>query len=194
MASDAQRDREGRRPAAEAGIMFGTELGWIAVASRGEVLTAVVFGYPSRERAERVLADRCGGQFDTRGGSRWLGHVAELLTAYAASEEVGFSGITVDDEHLTPFGRRVVGVCRSIARGQVRSYGELAAACGAARSARGRHRDGKESLPDRCALPSRRGCGGLVGWILGAGRFGDEAAAIGNGGVLNRNTTTRLAQ
>jgi methylated-DNA-[protein]-cysteine S-methyltransferase len=60
----------------------------------------------------------------------------DLLARYAAGEAVDFSQVPLDLDHLTRFARRVVAACRRIPRGQVRTYGELAAACGAAGAAR----------------------------------------------------------
>ncbi len=122
-----------------------TELGWMALAQRDEVLRGIVFGHSSRRQAIDSL-------------NRYLGHgsaasmifdtveiddqpaaivdVVERLTAYAAGEDVDFSDVRIDQSHLTDFGRRIVLACRRIPRGETRSYGELAAACGSPGAAR----------------------------------------------------------
>jgi methylated-DNA-[protein]-cysteine S-methyltransferase len=119
-----------------AAIVFRTELGWAAVAGRDEALAGVVFGYPSEERAARMLASHARGRMDRAAGPRWLRGVAELLERYAAGEAVDFSGVRLELDNLTPFARQVVAVCRGIPRGEVRTYGELAAACGSPGAAR----------------------------------------------------------
>jgi methylated-DNA-[protein]-cysteine S-methyltransferase len=60
----------------------------------------------------------------------------EVVQQYAAGSPVDFSGLSLDLDYLTPFGRRVAAACRSIPRGEVRSYGDLAAACGSPGAAR----------------------------------------------------------
>jgi methylated-DNA-[protein]-cysteine S-methyltransferase len=62
--------------------------------------------------------------------------VAELLACYAAGGDVDFSDVELDLEYQTPLGRRVIAACRAIPHGEVRTYGELAAECGAPGAAR----------------------------------------------------------
>jgi methylated-DNA-[protein]-cysteine S-methyltransferase len=117
--------------------IFPTDLGWMAVAGRGDVIVSIVFGYPTQEQAARVLASRLAKPIAHVATTRWLEDVAALLERYAAGEPVDFSEVQLDLDHLTPFARRVVAACRNIPRGEVQSYGELAAACespGAARA------------------------------------------------------------
>lgn len=62
-------------------------------------------------RAELVL--------DEAGGARWAADLAAWLSGNVAD-------LLVDYRGLTPFERKVLTACRSIPRGEVRSYGELA--------------------------------------------------------------------
>jgi methylated-DNA-[protein]-cysteine S-methyltransferase len=135
----------GRRIAASVGeeigapfaaIIFHTELAWTAVAGRDGALSGLVFGHPSEERAARVLAAGISGPIDRAAAPRWLCDAAELLERCAAGEPVDFSGVPLALDHLTPFARQVVAACRNIPRGEVRTYGELAAACGSPGAAR----------------------------------------------------------
>ena len=139
--SAARRRRAGDLFAAA----FETELGWMAIAERDEVLTGVGFGHPSERQALQALRKNLGGnaasesvvflKIEEQPSS--IADVVERLKAYAAGEDVDFSDVAVDERHLTDFGRRVVAACRRIPRGKTRSYGELAAACdspGAARA------------------------------------------------------------
>jgi methylated-DNA-[protein]-cysteine S-methyltransferase len=119
-----------------AAAVFRTDLGWMGVAGRDEELAQVVFGYPSRERAERTLASRVGRRTSLAASHGSLESVVDLLTRYAAGEAVDFSDVSLALDHLTPLARRIVAACRSIPRGEVISYGELASACGAPGAAR----------------------------------------------------------
>jgi methylated-DNA-[protein]-cysteine S-methyltransferase len=119
--------------------IFPTELGWMAIAGREGVLMSIDFGYPSDERAAGVLASRISQTFRRPPefhSTGWLHDVATLLAQYAVGQPVDLDEIVVDVEHLTPFGRRVVAACRNIPRGEVRTYGELAAECGSPGAAR----------------------------------------------------------
>jgi methylated-DNA-[protein]-cysteine S-methyltransferase len=62
--------------------------------------------------------------------------VAELLACYAAGGVVDFSDVGLDLEYQTPLGRRIIAACRAIPRGEVRTYGEIAAECGSPGAAR----------------------------------------------------------
>jgi methylated-DNA-[protein]-cysteine S-methyltransferase len=119
--------------------IFPTELGWMAIAGREGVLVSIDFGYPSEERAAGVLASRISQTFrrpPELHATGWLRDVATLLEQYASGQAVDLDEIVVDIEHLTPFGRRVVAACRNIPRGEVRTYGGLAAECGSPGAAR----------------------------------------------------------
>jgi methylated-DNA-[protein]-cysteine S-methyltransferase len=116
--------------------VFHSPLGWLGLAGREEMLAVVVFGYPSCERAERELAARTLGPIEIGAAPPWLRRAARLLARYAAGDAVDFSGVGLDLHYLTPFGRRIVAACRNIPRGEVRTYGELAAECGSPGAAR----------------------------------------------------------
>jgi methylated-DNA-[protein]-cysteine S-methyltransferase len=123
---------------------FETELGWMAIAERDEVLTGLVFGHASERQAMQALRKNLGCtvaspsvvflEIEEQPSS--IADVVERLQVYAAGEDVEFSDVAVDERHLTDFGRRVVQACRRIPRGRTRSYGELAAACGSPGAAR----------------------------------------------------------
>jgi methylated-DNA-[protein]-cysteine S-methyltransferase len=119
--------------------IFQTELGWMAVAGRDGSLVSIDFGHPSQERAAEMLAarlSRSGFSSQRLQTPHWLRDVALLLERYAEGEPVDFSDVIVDLDHLTPFARRVVAACRNIPRGEVLSYGDLAAYCGSPGAAR----------------------------------------------------------
>jgi methylated-DNA-[protein]-cysteine S-methyltransferase len=62
--------------------------------------------------------------------------LADRFTAYFAGEHVSFDDVDVDLEDETPFGMRLAEVLRSVPRGEVVSYGELAELAGRRRAAR----------------------------------------------------------
>jgi methylated-DNA-[protein]-cysteine S-methyltransferase len=62
--------------------------------------------------------------------------VVERLRAYFAGERVTFGDVPVDLEYETPFLERCARALREIPRGEVVTYGELAALAGAPRAAR----------------------------------------------------------
>jgi methylated-DNA-[protein]-cysteine S-methyltransferase len=62
--------------------------------------------------------------------------VVQLLQAYFAGEPVAVGGVPVDLDYETPFLARCADALRAIPRGEVVTYGELAALAGAPRAAR----------------------------------------------------------
>ena len=62
--------------------------------------------------------------------------VVALLDAYFAGEPVDLSDVPVDLEYETPFLERCAHALRSVPRGEVVTYGELAALAGAPGAAR----------------------------------------------------------
>jgi methylated-DNA-[protein]-cysteine S-methyltransferase len=70
--------------------------------------------------------------------ARTLGsdELVERLQAYFAGDDVSFDDVPVDLEHETPFLERCARALRGIPRGEVVTYGELAALAGAPGAAR----------------------------------------------------------
>jgi len=141
--------RTSRRPSASraldfVAVAFATELGWMALAQHDEVLAGVVFGCASKRQATQSLRQNLAwgaaspivDVLETEEHPTSITGVVERLEAYAAGEDVDFSDVAVDEQHLTDFGRRIVKACRRIPRGRTRSYGELAASCGSPGAAR----------------------------------------------------------
>ena len=62
--------------------------------------------------------------------------VVELLQAYFAGEEVALEDVPVDLEYDSPFFSRCAEALRAVPRGEVVTYGELAALAGAPGAAR----------------------------------------------------------
>jgi methylated-DNA-[protein]-cysteine S-methyltransferase len=110
---------------------FPTELGWMAIAWRGERLIRTAFGHPSAAAAAAHL-DLAESQpvADRRDLPAWVADLVSRLEAYAVGEQVSFDDVPVDLSHMTAFQQKVVRACRKISRGKTRTYGELAAAAG----------------------------------------------------------------
>ncbi|MFO0787975.1 MAG: methylated-DNA--[protein]-cysteine S-methyltransferase [Pirellulales bacterium] len=124
---------------------FLTELGWMAVAWRDDVLVGNSFGHASRRAAELVIACTPGlpeafCRFDVENQAdelpAWVADLIDRLERFAIGEPVEFANVPVAQDHLTPFGRKVAAACRRITWGQSRTYGELAIECGSSGAAR----------------------------------------------------------
>jgi methylated-DNA-[protein]-cysteine S-methyltransferase len=124
---------------------FSTDLGWMSIAWRDEVLIGNVFGHASRRTAEFALARipglphsflRIEAEGQMTGAPAWIGKLVDGLRRFASGEPVSFSDVPLSLDHLTPFGRHVVAACQRITWGQTRSYGDLAAECGSPGAAR----------------------------------------------------------
>jgi methylated-DNA-[protein]-cysteine S-methyltransferase len=124
---------------------FETELGSMAIAWDETVLRGIAFGHATRRNAEIALARSLqllhpGGRFASHGPSHdmpnWAKELVDGLRRFAEGEPVDFANVPLALDHLTSFGRRVIGACRRIGWGQTRSYGELANECGAPGAAR----------------------------------------------------------
>lgn len=62
--------------------------------------------------------------------------IADRLRRYFAGDNVSFDDVAVDLEYQTPFFASCAGVLRAVPRGEVVTYGELAALAGAPGAAR----------------------------------------------------------
>jgi methylated-DNA-[protein]-cysteine S-methyltransferase len=117
--------------------VFASELGWMALAWKGESLTRFTFGHPSAAAAIASLeADEGWTTSAVKSAPKWIGELAERLQSYASGNDECFDDVPVDLTHLSAFQTRVVRTCRRIGRGRVQSYGELAVAAGAPGAAR----------------------------------------------------------
>jgi methylated-DNA-[protein]-cysteine S-methyltransferase len=138
--------------------VFPTELGWIALAVCDETLCGLVFGHATAEKANAALGRPAGSKpvlnrkrLSNRDAlvSQTLVRLVDELQRFAAGEPVEFRDVAINEEHLTPFGRRIVAACRRIPFGQTRSYGQLAAVCGSPGAARA---VGQVMAKNRCPL------------------------------------------
>ena len=73
---------------------------------------------------------------DARNGDDFAPTLIARLRAYFAGTEDGFADVELDLEELTPFGRELAQALRNVPRGDVVTYGELAALAGRPGAAR----------------------------------------------------------
>jgi methylated-DNA-[protein]-cysteine S-methyltransferase len=94
---------------------------------------------PSQTPAHLGQGARAAGvvsQELSNGGRGFVTEVARLLQAYFAGERVPLEDVPVDLEYETPFLTRCAAALRTVPRGEVVTYGELAALAGAPGAAR----------------------------------------------------------
>ena len=72
----------------------------------------------------------------SRRGRGFVSEVVQMLQAYFEGEEVGLAEVPVDLDYETPFLSRCAEALRTVPRGEVVTYGELAALAGAPGAAR----------------------------------------------------------
>jgi O-6-methylguanine DNA methyltransferase len=73
---------------------------------------------------------------DPHSGDDFVPTLVARLRDYFAGADEDFSDVELDLEELTPFGRRLAGALRAVPRGEVVTYGELAALAGRPGAAR----------------------------------------------------------
>ncbi len=159
--------------------VFKTLQGWCAMLGRGEVLRALTFGHRSAQSAIDWL--NVDGAFNVRRSS-WNPLLAERIAAVLAGEPDDLRDVAIDDDHLTPFARKVVAACRRIPWGQTR---ELCAVGGGGgtprRGAGGGQRDGQESRAAGGAVPSSDRQRRAIGRIFRAPGIVAETPAASDG-------------
>ncbi|MCS7207657.1 MAG: methylated-DNA--[protein]-cysteine S-methyltransferase [Dehalococcoidia bacterium] len=148
--------------------LFPTAWGWVAgVVSEGGVRALSLPRPTPAEAWAQVLPWAEGAQPNASA----LAVVRERIQAYLQGHPVALEDIPVDSEGAPPFFRRVWEMCRSIPRGQVRTYKWLAEAVGHPRAVRG---VGQAMARNRVPLvvPCHRvvgSDGGLHGYAGGVG-------------------------
>ena len=113
--------------------VFPSQLGWIAIQTRGQTLVQLSFGLASPEKAFAAL-DRSVAAGATVGEER--SELSVRLQAYAEGAIDQFLDVKLDPGPQTDFQKRIVQKCRRIAYGSTMTYGELAEAAGFSRAAR----------------------------------------------------------
>ncbi|MHB8971556.1 MAG: methylated-DNA--[protein]-cysteine S-methyltransferase [Pirellulaceae bacterium] len=112
---------------------FFSRLGWMAACWQFCQLQRLVFGYTSQRRA----LDAIGGQAtDVHLLVESQRNLVQRLQAVADGAEDDFLDVDLELHDRTAFQLAVIDHCRQVRRGQVLTYGQLAARAGHPRSAR----------------------------------------------------------
>jgi len=114
-------------------VVFDSELGWIVVEWQADKVTLISFGHDSPAAAARRSA---GEPVDPKETPQWVARFVEKVKKFAAGKIVDWSDVPLDFGPRSEFQKKVQQACQRIPRGEVRSYGELAAAAGSPGAAR----------------------------------------------------------
>jgi methylated-DNA-[protein]-cysteine S-methyltransferase len=136
IATASGKTRQASDSTAHFAHLFSSDLGWIGLAWRGEVLTRLTFGHSGPQAAAAALPERLDLADSERQLPVSLRRTVVRLQRFAAGTEDSFLDLAIDLDHCTPFQRQVVQACRAIEAGSTRSYRDLAVACGSPRAAR----------------------------------------------------------
>jgi methylated-DNA-[protein]-cysteine S-methyltransferase len=103
-----------------------------SVAAAGPLDPSQTPAHPgSAARADDVVSPKA-----SRRSRGFVSEVVQMLQAYFEGEEVGLAEVPVDLDYETPFLSRCAEALRTVPRGEVVTYGELAALAGAPGAAR----------------------------------------------------------
>ena len=113
--------------------VFETEQGWVGLlASPGGILRSTLPCETPDESVRSLGAQIKGATQD----STKLADVPDLLAAYLAGVEVDFGKVKIDVGQATDFYIKAWNACRSIPRGETRTYAWLAQQAGNPRASR----------------------------------------------------------
>jgi methylated-DNA-[protein]-cysteine S-methyltransferase len=113
--------------------VFDSELGWMAVVGDAGRLSRVLFGYESEWVLRHALDSQGAGCLRPQ---PWHRELVRQLQDFARGVPQTFDRLELDLTGYTSFTSDVVSACRRIPWGRTRSYGDLAAQCGAPGAAR----------------------------------------------------------
>ena len=109
--------------------MFETACGWMAITGTGDTVHHLRLGYSDADSLRTDLRTA----FEPHGRIEeidWHPALREQLAAYANGQPVPFTRVRYALPPLTEFQQAVIDCVRRIPYGQVRTYGEVAAAVG----------------------------------------------------------------
>ena len=107
-----------------ASSIFKTKLGWVGVAVSQLGVVATSLPEPDYESAADTVSKISANP--TSNGNPLLHEIEDLIIRYCAGENVHMEHIPVDHGKVSEFTVRARQACRSIPRGQTRSYRWLA--------------------------------------------------------------------
>jgi methylated-DNA-[protein]-cysteine S-methyltransferase len=106
--------------------VFPTELGWMALATRGALVEALTFGHAS----PHVAIEALGLPAEASNPRAQKTPLVQRLVRYARGMPEDFADVAVAPFWRTEFQARVIEHCRRIPLGQTLSYGALAVQAG----------------------------------------------------------------
>ena len=127
-----------KRRAAEGYVIFATAIGPCGLAWSRRGLVSIQLPEETAEATRARLWDRItlpddGGETTPPAPVK---QAIEQIVSHLASKDAGLDGIAIDLEGVPPFHRKVYEAARRITRGEIRSYGDLAADAGSPQGAR----------------------------------------------------------
>ncbi|WP_254027132.1 methylated-DNA--[protein]-cysteine S-methyltransferase [Mesorhizobium ventifaucium] len=126
---------EGTSQAIVGHAVFETVIGFIGIAWSEGGLTRLCLPQRSRDAVERRLL-RHAGNAASSARPQWVTELIASIKAYAAGEDVDFSGVPVDLTGVDDFRLAIYDAARKLAFGETTTYGELAKRAGHAGLAR----------------------------------------------------------
>jgi len=113
--------------------IFEAGSGWIGLMATASGVFRSILPHSDRNR---VVEDIEEALFECPNPVAPEKYIEELLVAFFAGGGVDLNGVVLDMERVSPFHRRVYEVARTIPRGAVMSYGEVARLADNPRAAR----------------------------------------------------------
>lgn len=110
--------------------IFKSPFGWGGLICHDFAVNRLVFGFPNRDAVEAIFPQTPVADSDC--GNRW----GQAIQAYLGGDLVDLSQIPVDLSWATRFQESVLLACRSIPRGSVLTYGQLADRAGSPKAFR----------------------------------------------------------
>ena len=103
--------------------VFQTEQGWVGLLASRSGIRRSTLPCETPDASILSLGPEFAGAIQDRAE---LGDVPDLLTAYLSGDEVDFANVKLDVGDATEFYIKAWNACRSIPRGETRTYGWLA--------------------------------------------------------------------
>ena len=113
--------------------IFQTRLGWMALLASDLGIRRAVLPQNSRDECAELVASEFA---DAALDPDRFAEVRARLDAYSGGEDIAFDDLSLDLSDAPDFHRRAWEACRSIPRGQTRTYKWLARMAGSPRASR----------------------------------------------------------
>lgn len=117
------------RPAAIGHAIFTTAMGFVGLAWSDRGLTRLCLPQASHEAVERRMF-RLEGSIPAGKRPQWVLELIDAIQAYATGEPVDFRRFPVDLRGIDAFSLAIYETARTLAFGEVTTYGELAKRAG----------------------------------------------------------------